>query len=145
MSSRVVNRPCCNRAFPLLRLDTILLSASRRLDSLEAAGTGRVRTPNAERAARIGFFIALSTLPELQLVFRQRVGEGVCQRGLALEDIRLSPPHGLACNQARDRCAPAGNDDILAGLHLRQQSGQLRLGFVDVHDGHRRLLSCRPI
>ena len=39
---------------------------------------------------------------------------------------------------------PRGHDDLVAGLHQRQQSGKLCLGFVDVHDGHRRLSSRRP-
>ena len=50
-SSRVMNWPCCNRTFPLLRLDTILRSVSRRLDSSDGGGAGWVRALNAERAA----------------------------------------------------------------------------------------------
>ena len=40
MSSRVEDRPCCNRASPLLRFDTIRRSVSRRFASSWARGVG---------------------------------------------------------------------------------------------------------
>ena len=77
----------------------------------------------------------LPAFPELQLVFRERLEEGVGDRDPTLQHVRLSLALWLARDEPRDRCAPAGDDDLFPGLDLRQQSGQVRLGLADVDDG----------
>ena len=67
----------------------------------------------------------LTAFPELQFVFRKPLEEGVGDRDPALQHVRLSLALRLARDEPRDRCAPAGDDDLFPGLDLRQQSGQV--------------------
>ena len=78
----------------------------------------------------------LPAFPELQLVFRERLEEGVRNRELSLQGAGLPLTLGSVRDEPCHRCAPTGDRDLFTRLDPCQQSGQLGLGLADVDDGH---------
>jgi hypothetical protein len=66
---------------------------------------------------------------------RQRV-EVVRNPAPAVVDPDRAHGRAFVARQLRDRLAGLRDDDLLAGLHVVQQRGQVRLRIVDVDRSH---------
>src|SRR5271156_6330425 len=99
----------------------------------------RVReSPTKACACPVELSIALS-IPELQLLLRERVKESVGQRKAgSLKSAEPLLPDRVDCLKPCDGSffAPRGNDHGLALLGLLQELGQVRLGFENCSFDH---------
>ena len=63
---------------------------------------------------------------------------------LSLEDIGLPLARGLAGNEPYDRFTATSDNDFFTRFDLCQQSGELRLGLVDIDNNHLTVISYQP-
>ena len=78
----------------------------------------------------------LFSLPLHEFVIRQRIEKKLGQNNFPLEDIRLPFAPGFAADEPRYRFPPAGYNDFLSGLNLRQKPGQVSFGLTNVTYGN---------
>lgn len=75
-----------------------------------------------------------ATFPCLQLILRQGIIETVINDDSVLHGTKRPSARRIEGHKARDRLASPGDDDVLAGLYLRQQPRQTGLGLMNIHN-----------